>query len=125
MHNISICDNAIVNCKTAAIGVQYCKHARVENNKIENPMAAGLQTSYGKIRNYENSSAIFCNSVADVTISGNRITLVDPQLIPQVHFLYLGPRHGTVLKLLEMDHHGRLYSPLPVFSSSSSASTAM
>ena len=84
MHNVHISDNTIVNCKTAAIGVQYCKHARVENNSIQNPMAAGLQTAWGKAKNYDNPSAILCNAVADVTIAGNRITLTDPQLVPEV-----------------------------------------
>ena len=86
MHNVHISDNTIVNCKTAAIGVQYCKHARVENNSIQNPMAAGLQTAWGKAKNYDDPAAILCNAVADVTIAGNRITLADPQLVPEVAF---------------------------------------
>jgi len=49
MHNVTISGNTVVNCKTAAIGVQYCKHARVEDNTIQNPMAAGLQTAWGQV----------------------------------------------------------------------------
>ena len=117
MQNVHISDNTIVNCKTAAIGVQYCKHARVENNTIQNPMAAGLQTAWGKAKNYDNPSAILCNAVADVTVAGNRITLADPQLVPEVGLLLFsmvsvtdarhGPKGSLSLLILVADYMSR------------------
>ena len=82
--NVKIANNKIINSKTAAIGVQYANVAEVEGNIVENPMAGGFQTAWGRIGNYPYPSAIFLNAVRNISVSNNKITLEDPRRIPEV-----------------------------------------
>ena len=84
IHNIKIANNKIVNARTAAIGIQYAKDVEVFDNELINPMAAGLQTAFENIVNYNCPAAILLNAVANVHIKGNKITLQDPALVPEV-----------------------------------------
>ena len=86
--NVKIVNNKIVNARTAAIGLQYVQDAEIVGNTLENPMAAGLQTAYGNIINYDYASAIFLNAVRNITISDNSIALEDPKRVPEVRLLY-------------------------------------
>ena len=82
--NIKIANNKIINSKTAAIGVQYANDAEVEGNILENPMAGGFQTEWGRPKNYPHASAIFLNSVRNIRVSNNKITLEHPRQVPEV-----------------------------------------
>lgn len=86
-HNVKIANNMIINAHTAAIGVQYARDVEVLDNTVENPMAVGYQTSFDNVVNYDYPAAILLNAVANIQISGNKITLEDPRIIPNVSSL--------------------------------------
>ena len=88
MFNIKIANNRICDAKTAAIGVQYARDIEIYDNIIERPMAAELQTAYGNVMNYPYPSAVYLNAVANASVRGNRITLKDPKLIPEVQLQF-------------------------------------
>lgn len=84
IRGVDISGNTIVNAKTAAIGVAYARSVRVADNRIVNPMAAGLQTAMGRVRRYDHPAAILLDCVADTAVCGNRIATPAPELIPNV-----------------------------------------
>lgn len=88
IQNITIANNTIVSPRTAAIGVACSKNAQVVGNRIENPMAAGLQTARGKVENYEHPSAILLNTVESVLVAENQIAINSPQLLPEVSWIH-------------------------------------
>ena len=89
IQSVRIIDNKIVNARISAIGLQYVEDAEIVGNTLENPMAAGLQTAHGGVCNYDSASAIFLNAVRRTTVTDNRITLEEPNLVPEVGLNYL------------------------------------
>lgn len=100
IHGVRIANNTIVNPRTAAVGVAYTQNAAIMNNTIVNPMAAGLQTAWGSARNYEHPSAILLDAVENVCVAGNRITVKDLRLVPEVNCLRRANTKAFFSKLL-------------------------